>query len=192
MRWDKLIRKQLSQSYTYELKMDDMVKEWISVYGHDLKWLAYSYVKDHSTAEDITQETFIKAYQKHASFKEQSSLKTWLYKITVNLCKDHLKSSYIRRVVKKSTDLFRHIPTMDATPEECVINKSNDEELVDQVLKLEKKYREIIILFYFEEFEIKELAEVLNTSPNTIKTRLRRARQLLHEQLTSEGSSEHE
>lgn len=187
-----MIHKKRSQSYTYEPKMDDMVEEWISDYGHDLKWLAYSYVKDHSIAEDITQETFIKAYQKYPTFRDQSSIKTWLYKININLCKDHLKSSYIRRVVKKGTDLFRSIPSIDGTPEERLIKKSNDEELVDQVLKLEKKYREIIILYYFEEFEIKELAEVLKTSPNTVKTRLRRARQLLQDQLTTEGSSENE
>ncbi|WP_198162686.1 sigma-70 family RNA polymerase sigma factor [Halobacillus mangrovi] len=187
-----MIHKKRSQSYTCEPKMDDMVEEWISNYGHDLKWLAYSYVKDHSIAEDITQETFIKAYQKYPTFRDQSSIKTWLYKINVNLCKDHLKSSYIRRVVKKGADLFRSIPAKDGTPEERLIIKSNDEELVDQVLKLEKKYREIIILYYFEEFEIKELAEVLKTSPNTVKTRLRRARQLLQDQLTTEGSSENE
>ncbi|UOQ44434.1 sigma-70 family RNA polymerase sigma factor [Halobacillus salinarum] len=191
-----MIHKQRLQSYPKNkethLDMDVLIEQWVRDYGHDLKWLAYSYVKDHSIAEDITQEVFIKAYQKYSSFNQNSSVKTWLFKITINLCKDHLKSSYFRRVVKKGADLFRSLPASDESPEQYVIGRSDDEELLNHVLQLENKYREIIVLYYFEEFQIKELAQVLNLSQNTVKTRLRRARQLLQEQLTSEGSSIHE
>ncbi|MCA0972567.1 sigma-70 family RNA polymerase sigma factor [Halobacillus litoralis] len=169
--------------------MNQRVEQWITDYGHDLKWLAYSYVKDHSLAEDITQETFIKAYQKFSTFKEQSSVKTWLYKITINLCKDYLKSSYMKRVVKKGAELFRSLPSSQSTPEEYILSLSEDEELLDHIMRLESKYREVIILYYFEEFDTKELAEVIQTSTNTVKTRLRRARQLLQKQMTSEGGS---
>ncbi len=200
MRWDKLIHKQRSQTYnqpagqesTAQPDMDKLIEQWIRNYGHDLKWLAYSYVKDHSIAEDITQEVFIKAYQKYSSFKENSSEKTWLFKITINLCKDHLKSSYFRRVVRKGADLFKNIPSDYSSPEEYAIDKSDDEELLNHVLQLEKKYREIIILYYFEEFQIKELAPMLAISENTVKTRLRRGRQLLQDRITSEGRSHHE
>ncbi|UOQ91713.1 sigma-70 family RNA polymerase sigma factor [Halobacillus shinanisalinarum] len=183
---------QLPNDKQTEPTINELVEEWIHVYGHDLKWLAYSYVKDHSLAEDLTQEAFIKAYQKYSTFKQQSSVKTWLYKITINLCKDHLKSSYIKRVIKKSTEVFRSIPSPHATPEEYLVNKSEDEELLEQILKLDNKYREMIILYYFEEFDVKDIAHVLKVSPNTVKTRLRRARQLLQEQLTSEGGSQDE
>ncbi len=191
MRWDKLIHKQRSIPFDPDDKvdMDQRVEQWIHDYGHDLKWLAYSYVKDHSLAEDITQETFIKAYQKYSSFKEESSVKTWLYKISINLCKDHLKSSYMKRVVKKGTELFRSLPSTQYTPEEYVLSQSEDEELFQHILALEGKYREIIILYYFEEFDTNELADVIQASPNTVKTRLRRARQLLQKQMTSEGGT---
>ncbi|WP_226585309.1 sigma-70 family RNA polymerase sigma factor [Halobacillus litoralis] len=185
-----MIHKQSSQSiYEPGEQETQRIEKWIDEYGHDLKWLAYSYVKDYALAEDITQETFIKAYQKYDTFKKESSLKTWLYKITINLCKDHLKSSYVRRVVKKGADLFRSIPSPRETPEELVMQKDEDEALLSHVLHLEDIYREIIILYYFEEFDIKDLSHVLNISPNTVKTRLRRARQLLQERLTAEGSS---
>ena len=195
-----MIHKQRSQTYnqpagqesTAQPDMDKLIEQWIRNYGHDLKWLAYSYVKDHSIAEDITQEVFIKAYQKYSSFKENSSEKTWLFKITINLCKDHLKSSYFRRVVRKGADLFKNIPSDYSSPEEYAIDKSDDEELLNHVLQLEKKYREIIILYYFEEFQIKELAPMLAISENTVKTRLRRGRQLLQDRITSEGRSHHE
>ncbi|TGB01904.1 sigma-70 family RNA polymerase sigma factor [Halobacillus salinus] len=194
MRWDKLIHKQRSLPANHEetADMNQRVESWIHNYGHDLKWLAYSYVKDHSLAEDITQEAFIKAYQKFSTFKEQSSEKTWLYKITINLCKDYLKSSYMKRVVKKGAEMFRSLPSDQSTPEEYVVNLSEDEELLQHVLRLESKYREIIILYYFEEFDTKELAEVIQASPNTVKTRLRRARQLLQKQMTSEGGTRNE
>ncbi|MFG6150482.1 sigma-70 family RNA polymerase sigma factor [Halobacillus sp. B23F22_1] len=193
MRWDKLIGKDRAENNVEEsnrsLSVNEKVEEWIHLYSHDLKWLAYSYVKDHAMAEDITQEAFIKAFQKYTNFKQQSSEKTWLYKITINLCKDHLKSSYIKRVLKKGAEAFQSIPSQTETPEQHTLNKSEDEELLEHILTLEDKYREVIVLYYFEEFDVKELAEMLNVSPNTVKTRLRRGRQLLQEQLASEGST---
>ncbi|WP_173917821.1 sigma-70 family RNA polymerase sigma factor [Halobacillus sp. Marseille-Q1614] len=191
MKWDKLIGKQQpteDSDHSLEIK----VEHWIKTYSHDLKWLAYSYVKDHSLAEDITQDAFIKAYEKYDSFKKQSSEKTWLYKITINLCKDHLKSSYIRRVFKKGLEVFQNLPSQHETPEQYTIHKSEDEELLEHILRLEDKYREVVILYYFEEFEVKDMAQLLNVSPNTVKTRLRRARQILQEQLVSEGGSTYE
>ncbi|SFK38042.1 RNA polymerase sigma-70 factor, ECF subfamily [Halobacillus dabanensis] len=188
-----MIRKQRTKYTNVPERIDeDRLEQWIHEYGHDLKWLAYSYVKDYAIAEDITQETFIKAYQKYSTFKNESTVKTWLYKITINACKDHLKSSYMKRVIKKGTEIFRSIPSTRETPEELIMQRDEDEALVAHVLKLEHKYREIIILYYFEEFDIKDLANVLIISPNTAKTRLRRARQLLQERLTSEGSSQSE
>ncbi|MFD1019226.1 sigma-70 family RNA polymerase sigma factor [Thalassobacillus hwangdonensis] len=184
-------KEKLHHPYTYDTNerydTEALIESWISQYGHDIKWLAYSYVKDHSTAEDITQETFIKAHMKYDSFMGQSSIKTWLYKIAINACKDHLKSSYIRRVVSKANP-FNYIPSSDDTPEKEVIHKSEDHQLMEQVLRLEDKYREVIVLYYYEEFDINELAHMMKVSPNTVKTRLRRARQILQHQLTSEGS----
>ncbi|WP_179134104.1 sigma-70 family RNA polymerase sigma factor [Halobacillus massiliensis] len=188
MRWDKLSGKQ-QPTKDKDQPLEIKVEHWIKTYSHDLKWLAFSYVKDHALAEDITQDAFIKAYEKYDTFKKQSSEKTWLYKITINLCKDHLKSSYIRRVFKKGLEAFQQLPSQNETPEQYAIHKSEDEELLEYILMLEDKYREVVILFYFEEFEVKDMAQLLSVSPNTVKTRLRRARQMLQDQLVSEGGS---
>ena len=67
-------------------------------YGNDVLRMAYSYVKDYDTAEDIFQEVFIKVNANLAAFRGESSIKTWLLRITVNACKDYLKSAYSRRV----------------------------------------------------------------------------------------------
>ncbi|ELK46668.1 sigma-70 family RNA polymerase sigma factor [Halobacillus sp. BAB-2008] len=189
-----MIRKQHSKSSGQEAPVVDqaLVEQWIQEYGHDLKWLAFSYVKDYSTAEDIVQETMIKAYQKYPTFKQESTTKTWLYKIAINLCKDYLKSSYVKRVIKRGTEMFRHLPSGRHTPEETLLKRSEEEALLEEVLKLDDKYREMIVLYYFEEFDVHEVAQVLRISPNTVKTRLRRARQILQDRLTEKGSLRHE
>ncbi len=81
-----------------EIWLNDLMNE----YGQEIIWLAYSYVRDKSTAEDLAQNAFLKCYQKIDTFKNDSSIKSWLYRITINCCKDYLKSSYFRRILPTS------------------------------------------------------------------------------------------
>ena len=74
------------------------LESMMRTYGNDVLRTAYMYVKDIHTAEDIFQEVFIKADRNKESFRGESSVKTWLIRITVNACKDYLKSAYNRRV----------------------------------------------------------------------------------------------
>ncbi|WP_369385783.1 sigma-70 family RNA polymerase sigma factor [Mesobacillus boroniphilus] len=73
-------------------------------YGDKIIRLAYTYVRSHQAAEDITQEVFLKCYEKMHLFRGDSSYKTWLYKITVNKCKDYLKSWSYKNII--FTELF--------------------------------------------------------------------------------------
>ncbi|TFI47373.1 RNA polymerase factor sigma C, partial [Diaphorobacter sp. DS2] len=92
--------------------------------------------------KDITQEVFIICYKKLHLFRGDSSYKTWLYKITVNKCKDELKrkSFWQFRLAEKLKD---HVPKSERSTEEQVITKSEDQELSDNVLSLPIKYREV-------------------------------------------------
>ncbi|MBN8202584.1 MULTISPECIES: sigma-70 family RNA polymerase sigma factor [Bacillaceae] len=150
----------------------------VNKYGKDIKKLAYMYVKDWGKAEDITQEVFIICYKKLHLFRGDSSYKTWLYKITVNKCKDELKrkSFWQFRLAEKLKD---HVPKSERSTEEQVITKSEDQELSDNVLSLPIKYREVIILFYYEGLKIKEIHELTGLNIDTIKTRLSRSKGLL-------------
>ena len=74
------------------------LESMMCTYGNDVLRTAYMYVKNIHTAEDIFQEVFIKADRNKESFRGESSVKTWLIRITVNACKDYLKSAYNRRV----------------------------------------------------------------------------------------------
>ncbi len=140
--------------------------------------LAFLYVKDWPAAEDIIQDVFITYYQKFEQFEERSSLKTYLSKITVNKCKDYLKSWRYR--IQILTTRFSAKPK---NIRNRLVEQDEKLELAEAVLQLPLKYREVIIYYYFEEFSVIEVSQQLNLSENTVKTRLRKARTLLKDEL---------
>lgn len=161
--------------------LEDIMDE----YGQDLLQLVYSYVKNHAVAEELTQDIFVKCYQKIDTYKQQSSLKTWIWRIAMNHCKDYLKSWYNRKMI-----LSEKLSTQAFTPKEVVetviIQKTEEERLSEAVLALPIKYRELIYLHYFEELTISEMEQLLSINANTIKTRLRKAKQLIKRELGEE------
>ena len=140
--------------------------------------LAYLYVKDWPAAEDIVQDVFIKFYQEFQQFEERSSLKTYLTRMTINKCKDYVKSWRYRKQV-----LTNSFSSQTKKARNRVVEQDEKLELADAVLQLSIKYREVIIYYYFEELSVLEVAQMLSISDNTVKTRLRKARALLKEQL---------
>ncbi len=147
-------------------------------YGNELVRLAFSYVKDTETAKDMVQNTFIKCYKNLDSFRFDAQIKTWLFRITINECKDHLKSWNYKMVQVKS---FINVTAKSILPstEKTVIDKYNNEELKDTIFSLPKVYLEVVYLYYYDSFTTEEIAEVLDIPVNTVKTRLRRAKQRL-------------
>lgn len=113
-------------------------------------------------------------------FKKNSSVRTWLYKITINLCKDQLKSAYSRRI-QLTEYVHKYTKRKNHSAEEMVMSQNESDILIKKVLDLPLKYREVIMLYYFQDIKIKEVSEALALSPNTTKTRLRRAKELLKE-----------
>ncbi|WP_235801877.1 sigma-70 family RNA polymerase sigma factor [Ureibacillus manganicus] len=140
--------------------------------------LAFLYVKEWPTAEDIVQDVFITYYQKSDQFEQRSSLKTYLSKMTVNKCKDYLKSWRYRMQIL--TNSFSSKPKNHRNR---LVEQDEKLELAEAILRLPLKYREVIIYYYFEELPVIEVAQHLNLSDNTVKTRLRKARTLLKEEL---------
>jgi RNA polymerase sigma-70 factor (ECF subfamily) len=146
------------------------------------------YVKDIHTAEDIFQDVFIKVNQKLSTFEGNSSIKTWIIRITINTCKDFLKSAWNRRVV----------PMMEYQ-EDAIISESDYDEVEKQdtkeliketVLSLPAKYKDVVLCVYFQEMTITEAAKVLNIAEGTAKSRLSRARQKLKSLLEGRISDE--
>ncbi|MGD6804424.1 sigma-70 family RNA polymerase sigma factor [Rossellomorea vietnamensis] len=164
-----------------EMNREEIVEWLMNEYGRKVVRLAYTYLKQEQLAEDIAQEVFIKCFQKLDTFRHESSYQTWIYSITVNLCKDRLKSWSFKNLI--TSNFFSLKSVTHETPEKDVINLEAKRELSECVLGLPVKYREIIILFYYEELSYKEISELLGISSQTIKTRLHRARNLLKKQL---------
>lgn len=170
-----------------ELEMD---KEYIfdqimTDYGEGLKRYILTYVKDMSAAEDIVQEVFLKVYLKLDSFEERSSMKTWLYRIAINQCKDYFRSWHYQKVrVMKSFDLSKE--KTDLTPEDLVVKKVEDVALAKEILALGLKYREVILLYYYRDFSLEEIALLLNLNPSTVRTRMQRAKSILKKKLGGE------
>jgi RNA polymerase sigma-70 factor (ECF subfamily) len=175
--------------------VEELVTEWLETerkevifneimitYGQELLQLVYSYVKDKTIAEDLTQEIFVKCYHSLHTYKQQSKLKTWLWRIAINHCKDYLKSWYNKNVIKIDGD-FQLEEDHRENVEQAVIQKEEDYLLSKAVINLPINYREVIFLYYFEELTIKEIASVINVKENTIKTRMRRAKELLKGEL---------
>ncbi|MGM9926449.1 MAG: sigma-70 family RNA polymerase sigma factor [Bacillus sp. (in: firmicutes)] len=161
---------------------EDVMNEIMKRYGQDILQLVYSYVNDKTIAEDLTQDIFVKCYKSLHMYTGKSSFKTWLWRIAINHCKDFLKSWYNKNVMIAEEESAKNW-SRNETVEQAVIQKDEDARLAFAVMSLPIKYREVIILFYFEELPIKEISAVLEVNENTIKTRLKKAKELLKERL---------
>jgi len=142
--------------------------------------VAYLYVKDWAVAEEIVQDVFFAYYRQQERFEQRSSLKTYLVKITVHKSHDHLRSWKNKRHMLLER---LHIGVSKRTPEKELVEKDNRRILTTALFELPIAYREVLILYYYQELKIREIAEILASTENTIKTRLRRARQKLQEKL---------
>jgi RNA polymerase sigma-70 factor, ECF subfamily len=161
---------------------EKILDEIMKSYGQEVLQLVYSYVKDRVTAEDLVQEIFVKCYSHLHTYNRKSMVKTWLWRIAINHCKDYLKSWYNRKVIVSENETASNIDGGKSV-EETVISEEEDLQLVSATMNLPVKYREVIYLYYFEEMTIKEVSQVTNQNLNTVKTRLKRAKEILKEQL---------
>ncbi|MFC0561692.1 sigma-70 family RNA polymerase sigma factor [Halalkalibacter alkalisediminis] len=160
-------------------KEKDILLEKLMVeYGNELFRLTFTYVKDKELAKDLVQNTFIKCYENLETFRNDSKIKTWLYRIAINECKDHFRSWQYKKVqVNNLLGVYKGLSVPSF--ENKIIQKSNALNIKEVVFSLPKKYSEIINLYYFSSLKIEEIADVTGLQVNTVKTRLRRAKQKL-------------
>jgi RNA polymerase sigma-70 factor, ECF subfamily len=157
-----------------ELLMDEIMSQ----YGQEILQLTYSYVNNKAIAEDLTQDIFVKCYKSLHTYSGKSKLRTWLWRIAINHCKDFHRSWYTKNVVIAGEEMPSNGSKKELV-EQTVIQKEEDDELIAAIMTLPIKYREVIYLFYYEELPLKEIALVTDAGINTVKTRLRRAKELL-------------
>ena len=162
-----------------------VVERLIEDYGQDVLKIAYLYVKDQQLAEDIFQEVFYNVMKNYHKFEHLSSEKTWLIRITINTCKDLLRTSWLRRVTTFGT-LEEQNQTQYEQPFDMTQSESNN-ELYEMIMKLPQRYKEVILLFYYEDFSYDEMAKILNIPKGTVQSRLARGREKLKKMMEERG-----
>ncbi|WP_316570692.1 sigma-70 family RNA polymerase sigma factor [Neobacillus sp. YIM B06451] len=165
-----------------------LFKQLMGLYTEKVYLLAYSFVKDRGLAEDISQEVFLKVYKYLDRYRGEAELGTWIYRITVNTSKDFLKKKSLKQLLLQNS-FFEGLKRTEST-KTSFFKADQNEQLLQTVLTLPVKYREVIVLFYFYDVTIHELAETLDLNTNTVKTRLSRGRDTLKRKLKAKGGVE--
>lgn len=159
---------------------EEAYRQIVEEYGNKLLRTCYLILKDRGEAEDVVQETFIRVFKNIGSFKESSGIYTWIYTIALNLSRDILR--------KKRDMLVLEDEWVGNIDVESEIEKEIDRELLrKELFEINSLYREVLVLFYFEELSIKEISNLLNEKEGTIKSKLSRGRSILKESLLKGG-----
>lgn len=143
-------------------------------YGSGLLRMSALYLKDAHLAQDAVQETFLKAYRHLHDYRGDSSEKTWLTSICINVCRDMLRTAWFRH--QSRIDL-------DSLPEQPADFTFPDSTVLSEVMRLPAKYREVILTRYYEGLKLKETARALQLSEGKVRSRLNKANDILRERL---------
>lgn len=142
-------------------------------YSDMLFRLSYSMLQSREDAEDVLQDVFVKILSRPFDFNSAEHERAWLVRVTLNRCHDVLRKKKIRRY----------------TPLEDIVSlpaEEKDMSILREVQALPSDKREVVLLRYFEDFSVQEIAEILHITPSAVKMRLARARELLKEILNYE------
>ncbi len=156
------------------LRTDSCISEIISKYADLVFRLCIVYLKNNADAEDAFQDIFVKLFEKKIKFNDEEHLKAWLIKCTTNHCKNML-GSYWNRFRVSINDVV--IP----------IEYKKDYDLINYITKLPFKYKAVIYLYYYEGYNSLEISKILNIKEATIRTQLKRGREILKKDLSNGG-----
>ncbi len=159
------------------IDIDRLVRQ----YGSLVLKQAYFYLKDRHKAEDVCQEVFLRMYKKQPQLPDEQSEKAYLLRVTINLCKDVLKSAWHRRVTPMIEGY--DAPHPQNGPEADAVEREEKQLLYEAVLNLPPIYKDVVLLFYYHDMPTGEIAKVLKIPEVTVRTRLMRARHRLAEAL---------
>ena len=163
------------------------IENFVQTYQQDIYRLALSILDDATEAEEATQDSLLAALRSLDSFRGASSLKTWLYSITVNICQTRLRR---HKTYERLSKILGEILRVRSTPsvEENAIQDQSNERLWQVIYTMDDKHRIPIVLRYYHDLPVAEIAHILQIPEGTVHSRLNTARKQLHEML-KEGRS---
>ncbi len=152
---------------------DQIIIDMVNQHQGMLLRMCYVYLRDQELAKDAVQETFLKAYCGLNSFRGESSPKTWLIQIAMNTCKSMQRSAWLRHHDRRITpEDVTQVAVMEETA-----------EIVDEMMMLPSKLKEVIMLYYWQDLNVSEIAQLLGVAQSTVSRRLTQAREKLHEMM---------
>lgn len=157
---------------------DQMEKLYIK-YHKELYLYAFSLCKNHHLAQDLTSDTFFKAY---LSLDDVDYIKYWLFRVCKNLYLDFLKLNK----EYSSADIIENTLSNNETPLDKIIESEEKKHLYNLILNLHESYKEVLILYYFSGFSLREISMIRNITEGASKTMLFRARKKLKKAMEGE------
>lgn len=162
----------------------EWLEETMAAYGQDVWNFAFLITKNRAMADDVAQETFLRAYRQVHEFRGESSVKTWLLKITRNISLNHRNAAFIRKVLL--VDLIARKGS-ERSAEQTFMEREVVNAVWVCLFKLPDKHREALLLHVKHQMPLHEIAHVLGIPEGTVKSRLFSARKKLSKMLKEES-----
>ena len=160
------------------MRSEQEINRAIDRYADTVRRLCMIHLKNYADTEDIFQTVFLKYALSSVAFENEEHERAWIIRVTINACKDLLKSFFRSRTTSLDTLMGQAAP---AAPEH--------REVLEAVLSLPQKYRDVIYLHYYEGYSAPQISKILGKNVNTIYTLLARSRQMLRERLGGEADA---
>lgn len=168
---------------TFTKKKEQIVRltvdEAFHKYGDRVFSAAFSVCQNRADADDVVQNTFLKYYSLNLDYKSETHIKAWLIRVAVNQAKDLMRSFWQRNKI-----------AWEEYMNELPFEEPEDSRLFEAVMRLPSKYRIVIHLFYYEDYTVSEIAEILKCREGTVKSQLSRGRKLLKSTLLEEWNDD--
>lgn len=161
------------------MRSEEEANRAIERYADTVRRICMVHLKNYSDTEDIFQTVFLKYILYPEPFESEEHEKAWIIRVTINACKDLLKSFFRSRTT-----------SLDTLKEQAQVPRTEHSELLDAVLSLPEKYKNVVYLYYYEGYSAAEISRILKKNVNTVYTLLTRARHLLKQEL--EGATDDE
>lgn len=161
------------------MRSEDEVNHAVEEYADMIQRICFYHLKNQADTEDVVQTVFLKYMLYEKPFCNTEHEKAWLLRVAINVCKDFLKSFFRRNVV--SMEVIREMEA--EVPEE-------HREVLEAVLSLPEKYKDVIYLYYYEEYSAAEIGKIIGKKENTVYSLLSRGREMLKKQLGGDGIDE--
>lgn len=153
------------------------VNRVMEAYADMVRRICFVHLKNRHDTEDVFQNVYMKYMLYEGSFESTEHEKAWFVRVTINACTDWLRSLSRKKWIP-----------LDALAEESATLDDSSKEILEVILKLPEKYRDVIYFFYYEEYTAVEIAKILGKKENTVYTWLSRAKDILREKLGGEWS----